>query len=136
YGRGPEYIKQEKVIVVPTDTDSIVVRFCLKRWIDMSAPGWNSYDHHIHAAGCSHYESPDEGVTPEDMWRQIQGEDLDIGSNLTWGPSWYHQKQYFTGESYPRSDEENVLRYDVEVSGFPSSHAGHLVLLNLKEDDY
>ena len=26
--------------------------------------------------------------------------------------------------------------YDVEVSGFPSSHAGHLCLLRLKEDDY
>jgi len=29
-----------------------------------------------------------------------------------------------------------LLRYDVEVSGFPSSHAGHLCLLRLKEDDY
>jgi hypothetical protein len=28
------------------------------------------------------------------------------------------------------------MRYDVEVSGFPSSHAGHVVLLRLKEDDY
>ena len=28
------------------------------------------------------------------------------------------------------------MRYDVEVSGFPSSHAGHLCLLRLNEDDY
>ena len=28
------------------------------------------------------------------------------------------------------------MRYDVEVSGFPSSHCGHLCLLRLKEDDY
>jgi hypothetical protein len=28
------------------------------------------------------------------------------------------------------------MRYDVEVSGFPSSHAGHVVLLDIKEDDY
>ena len=28
------------------------------------------------------------------------------------------------------------MRYDVEVSGFPSSHAGHVVLLGLKEQDY
>ena len=28
------------------------------------------------------------------------------------------------------------MRYDVEVSGFPSSHAGHLCLLKLTEDDY
>jgi hypothetical protein len=28
------------------------------------------------------------------------------------------------------------MRYDVEVSGFPSSHTGHIVLLGLKEEDY
>jgi hypothetical protein len=28
------------------------------------------------------------------------------------------------------------MRYDVEVSGFPSSHAGHVCLLRLTEDDY
>ena len=28
------------------------------------------------------------------------------------------------------------MRYDVEVSGFPSSHSGHLVLLRLKDQDY
>lgn len=28
------------------------------------------------------------------------------------------------------------MRYDIEVSGFPSSHAGHLCLLRLTEDDY
>jgi hypothetical protein len=28
------------------------------------------------------------------------------------------------------------MRYDVEVSGFPSSHCGHLVLLRLKDQDY
>jgi len=98
--------------------------------------GWYSADHHIHAAGCSHYESPEEGVLPEHMWRQIQGEDLNLGSNLTWGPSWYYQKRFFTGKDHPLSDKGTLLRYDVEVSGFPSSHAGHLVLLNLKEDDY
>ena len=34
------------------------------------------------------------------------------------------------------STSENLMRYDVEVSGFPSSHAGHLCLLGLIEDDY
>ena len=28
------------------------------------------------------------------------------------------------------------MRYDLEVSGFPSSHAGHLVLLRLKDQNY
>jgi hypothetical protein len=33
-------------------------------------------------------------------------------------------------------DSESLLRYDVEVSGFPSSHCGHLVLLRLQDQDY
>jgi hypothetical protein len=34
------------------------------------------------------------------------------------------------------STKNNIIRYDVEVSGFPSSHCGHVVLLRIKEDDY
>jgi hypothetical protein len=136
FGKGPEYLKGKATIIVPSNTDSIVVNFKLKRWINLAAIGWYSADHHIHAAGCSHYESPEEGVEPDDMWRQIQGEDLNIGLNLTWGPGWYNQKKNFTGKDYLLSNKKNILHYDVEVSGFPSSHAGHLVLLNLKEDDY
>ncbi|HEX8117098.1 MAG TPA: CehA/McbA family metallohydrolase, partial [Pyrinomonadaceae bacterium] len=36
----------------------------------------------------------------------------------------------------PLSTKESLMRYDVEVSGFPSSHAGHLALVGLKEQDY
>ncbi|MCA1684871.1 MAG: CehA/McbA family metallohydrolase [Planctomycetia bacterium] len=75
-------------------------------------------------------------MTPGDMMRQILGEDLDVGCVLSWGPCWYAQKQYFEGGLSPLSTPDNLLRYDVEVSGFPSSHAGHLCLLRLKEDDY
>jgi len=136
YTRGPEYLPQHQQITIPANKDSVTESFRLKRWIEMAKLGWYSADHHIHAAGCSHYESPEEGVKPLDMFRQIKGEDLNLGSNLTWGPSWYYQKQYFTGKDNPLSDKKNILRYDVEVSGFPSSHAGHICLLNLKEDDY
>lgn len=136
YGRGPEYLEEATVLVVPNGVKEMDADFSLKRWIHMTDFGWYSADHHIHAAGCSHYESPEEGVLPEHMWRQVLGEDLNMGNNLTWGPSWYYQKQFFTGEDYELSNKENIMRYDVEVSGFPSSHAGHIVLLNLKEDDY
>lgn len=135
-GRGPEYETQEMRITVPKGVETFEVNINLKRWLHMANLGWYSGDHHIHAAGCSHYESPEEGVKPEHMWRQIQGEDLNIGCNLSWGPCWYYQKEFFTGQTHPLSDNKNLLRYDVEVSGFPSSHAGHVVLLNLKEDDY
>ncbi len=136
YGRGPEYLEKVKQISIPSDVEETTISFQLERWIHMADQGWYSADHHIHAAGCSHYESPEEGVLPEHMWRQVLGEDLNMGNNLTWGPSWYHQKQYFTAQNHELSDDGNILRYDVEVSGFPSSHAGHVVLLNLQEDDY
>ncbi len=136
YTRGPEYIPQVKEVVVPAGKDSMEVAFELKRWINMAKLGWISADHHVHAAGCAHYDSPQEGVPPSAIWRQALGEDLNISALLTWGPSWYHQKKYFTGKDDPLSTDQHILRYDVEVSGFPSSHAGHIVLLGLKEDDY
>ncbi len=135
YTRGPEYLIQSKRITVPAGR-SHRESFRLARWIDMAKLNWFSGDHHVHAAGCAHYESPTEGVKPEDMWRHILGEDLDVGCVLSWGPCWYAQKQFFSGKIHPLSTQEYLMRYDVEVSGFPSSHAGHLCLLRLKEDDY
>jgi hypothetical protein len=133
--RGPEYLVQKRTITVPaapTHTET----FELKRWIHPATKGWFSGDHHIHAAGCAHYESPTEGVTPEDMMRHLLGEDLNVGCCLSWGPCWYHQKRYFEGKVHPLSSPDNLLRYDVEVSGFPSSHCGHICLLRLREQDY
>jgi len=135
FTRGPEYLAQRRKITVP-DAKQHRERFQLERWIHLAAMNWFSGDHHIHAAGCAHYESPTEGVKPEDMWRHILGEDLDVGCVLSWGPCWYAQKQFFEGKVHPLSTSEYLMRYDVEVSGFPSSHTGHLCLLRLKEDDY
>jgi len=135
YSRGPEYLVERRTIEVK-DGQPHTESFRLKRWIHMAEKGWYSGDHHIHAAGCSHYEAPTEGVLPVAMMRHILGEDLNVGCVLTWGPCWYHQKQFFDGKVHPLSKDQNVMRYDVEVSGFPSSHAGHLCLLRLTEDDY
>lgn len=133
--RGPEYRRQRRKITVP-EARTHQESFALERWIHLAKEGWISGDHHIHAAGCSHYESPAQGVLPEDMMRHILGEDLNVGCVLSWGPCWYYQKQFFDGENHPLSTDETILRYDVEVSGFPSSHAGHLSLFRLTEDDY
>jgi hypothetical protein len=133
--RGPEYLTQTKRITVPQEK-SHRESFALKRWIHLAERNWFSGDHHVHAAGCAHYESPTEGVRPEDMMRHILGEDLDVGCVLSWGPCWYAQKAFFDGKLHPLSTQDYLMRYDVEVSGFPSSHAGHLCLLRLKEDDY
>jgi len=135
FGRGPEYRVGQKKITVP-DSVSHKETFQLRRWIKLADHGWFSGDHHIHAAGCAHYESPAEGVQPVDMMRHILGEDLNVGCVLSWGPCWYFQKQYFEGKIHKLSQPGNLMRYDVEVSGFPSQHAGHLCLLRLTEDDY
>jgi hypothetical protein len=135
YTRGPEYEVLERRIEV-TGSPQQTETFRMKRWINLASTGWFSGDHHVHAAGCAHYSSPTQGVLPADMMRHILGEDLNVGCVLTWGPCWYHQKQFFDGRVHELSTPRNVMRYDVEVSGFPSSHAGHLVLLRLKEDDY
>lgn len=135
YTRGPEYHVLKRTITVPAAAEHSE-SFRLKRWIKISDLGWISGDHHVHAAGCKHYEAPTEGVTPADMMRHILGEDLNVGCVLSWGPCWYYQKQYFEGTINKLSTKDYLMRYDVEVSGFPSSHAGHLCLLRLKEDDY
>jgi len=135
YGRGPEYLTKTQTLTV-TDTKPLTFAVQLQRWIDPAKLGWYSGDHHIHAAGCAHYERPTEGVYPQDMMRHVLGEDLKIGSVLTWGPGWYFQKTFFEGKDNKLSTAENRIRYDVEVSGHPSSHTGHLMLLGLKQQDY
>ena len=135
YSRGPEYRILHREITVP-ETAQHHESFRLQRWIKLADLGWYSGDHHVHAAGCAHYEAPTQGVTPQAMMRHLVGEDLNVGCVLSWGPCWYYQKQFFNGQVHELSTNDNVMRYDVEVSGFPSSHAGHLCLLNLREDDY
>jgi hypothetical protein len=134
YTRGPEYVKQQRTAQVGAAPTTVPFR--LERWIDPSASGWWSGDHHIHAAGCAHYTDPTQGVHAEDMHRHIVGEDLKVGANLTWGPCFDYQKQFFSGTVDDTSTYPYLLRYDIEVSGFGSHESGHLCLLRLKEQIY
>lgn len=134
FTRGPEYIVQEQKLQVSGPQQTAT--FKLRRWIDPSKTGWWSGDHHIHAAGCAHYTQPTEGVLASDMYRHCQGEDLKIGCNLTWGPCFDFQKQFFTGKDDQVSQYPYLLHYDIEVSGFGSHQSGHLVLLRLKDEIY
>ncbi len=132
--RGPEYELQSKQLEINNEPKR--VSFQLERWVDPSLFGYWSGDHHIHASGCVHYTVPTEGVQPKDMLTHIQGEDLKVGSVLTWGPGFDYQKQFFSGETHESSPYPYTMRYDVEVSGFGSHRSGHLVLLRLKEQIY
>ncbi|HEY0074431.1 MAG TPA: CehA/McbA family metallohydrolase, partial [Abditibacteriaceae bacterium] len=132
--RGPESVPEVQTLVVGIKPAKL--SYQVRRWIDPSRRGWWSGDHHIHAAGCQHYSKPTEGVLPQDMARHIQGEDLKVGANLTWGPGFDHQKQFFSGKEDKVSLYPYLLRYDVEVSGFGSHESGHLCLLRLKNQIY
>ena len=134
YGRGPEYRWRKRGVIVSPDAAAISVR--LERWVHPSARGFFSGDHHIHAAGCAHYTTPSEGVTPVDMFRQVKGEGLNVGSVLTWGPGFDYQKQFFAPTADRLSEAQTGIKYDIEVSGFGSEALGHVVLLNLKEQIY
>lgn len=155
--RGPEYVRGRTRLTVAGGDARLAVQ--LRRWIDPTEWGWYSGDTHIHAAGCAHYSSPAEGIAPATVIRHVRGEGLALGNVLTWGPGWYYQKQFFSGHAVspeaalehpelqaanetslmPRptpKDDESLIRYDVEVSGFPSSHSGHVILLRLAQQDY
>jgi hypothetical protein len=142
YGRGPEYRWRQRAVTIPAPSSStnggrspanVEISVRLERWIDPAAGGFYSGDHHIHAAGCAHYTSPTEGVDPADMFRQVKGEGLNVGSVLTWGPGFDHQRQFFAPAVDKRSEPLTRMKYDIEVSGFGSEALGHVVLLNLTE---
>lgn len=134
FRRGPESELERRVLEVREGRQEW--QFQVRRWIDPAKLGWISGDHHIHAAGCAHYNKPTEGVHAPDMMRHVLGEDLKVGANLTWGPCFDYQKQFFRGVDDPVSRFPYLLRYDIEVSGFGSHESGHLCLLRLREQMY
>jgi hypothetical protein len=135
YGRGPEYRLVSRDLTVP---DRGVTSFDarLERWVDPSAYGFYSGDHHIHAAGCAHYTDPTQGVSPKDMFLQVKGEGLNVGCILTWGPCYDFQRRFFKPRPDGLSEPRTAIKYDVEVSGFGSQALGHVCLLNLRDQTY
>ncbi len=135
YSRGPEYkVLHDKVTIPAKQPASIKVD--LQRWINPMEFGFYCGDHHIHGAGCSHYESPTQGVTPRDMFTQVKGEGLNVGCVLTWGPCFDFQRQFFSPDADKLSEPLTMLKYDLEISGFGSAALGHVCLLNLKDQTY
>ena len=135
YGRGPEYRQLSQKIIVPEKGEAAFA-VKLERWINPKDYGFYSGDHHIHAAGCAHYTNPTEGVFAEDMFLHCKGEALNVGCNLTWGPCYDFQRQFFEPTAHKISEPFTVLKYDVEVSGFGSQALGHVCLLNLRDQTY
>lgn len=135
YTRGPEYRRLRRQVTVPR-TETAELSFQLERWIAPESRGFYSGDHHIHGAGCAHYTSPTEGVTPKDMFKQIDGEGLNVGCVLTWGPCFDYQRKFFSPGVNILSNRRTIMKYDLEISGFGSEALGHVCLLNLKDQTY
>lgn len=133
--RGPEYRVVVQTIDVPSEPPA-ELSVQLERWIDPGQRGFFSGDHHIHAAGCAHYTSPTEGISPADMFRQVKGEGLNVGCVLTWGPCFDFQRQFFAPQAHELSERWHLLKYDLEISGFGSQALGHVCLLNLRDQTY
>ncbi|MCB1103384.1 MAG: CehA/McbA family metallohydrolase [Opitutaceae bacterium] len=137
YGRGPEYRVRRKRLTVPGNANApVVLTLDLERWINPGQFGFYSGDHHIHAAGCSHYSHPTEGIGPADIFRHVKGEALNVGCVLTWGPGFAHQREFFSAHADALSEPFTVMKYDLEISGFGSWRLGHVVLLNLRDQTY
>lgn len=135
YCRGPEYLQKTQKVTIP-EKGPHTIQIKLERWLDPAKYGFYSGDHHIHAAGCAHYTNPTEGVFAEDMFLHVKGEGLNVGCNLTWGPCFDFQRQFFEPGINKLSEPFTVLKYDIEVSGFGSQALGHVCLLNLKNQTY
>lgn len=135
YCRGPEYIELRQEFVVPLSGET-TLSLKLQRWVNPMRSGFYCGDHHIHGAGCSHYEMPTKGVRPEDMFVQVKGEGLNVGCVLTWGPCFEFQRQYFNPMAHNLSEKLTLLKYDLEISGFGSQALGHVCLLNLQDQTY
>jgi len=135
YNRGPEYeVLKKDLVVEPGKNMTLNLR--LKRWVEPMKYGFYCGDHHIHAAGCAHYSSPTEGVTPKDILLQVKGEGLNVGCVLTWGYGWNYQRSFFSPDADKLSEPLTLIKYDMEVSGFGSAAMGHVCLLNLKSQTY
>lgn len=131
--RGPEYHVGEAHVTVK---EGAALDIKLERWIHPAARGFYSGDHHIHAAGCAHYTDPTQGVAPTDMFVQVKGEGLNVGSVLNWQPCFSHQRRFMAPHPDPISEPLTLLKYDLEISGFGSQALGHVCLLNLKDPVY
>lgn len=94
---------------------------------DAVGPPWYAGDTHIHGHGCGGSRPPRQLV---DL---MVGAGLSVGSALIWGQGYDEDVAHFTGRDSSASTPETVLRYDLEVSGFPSDATGHLIALGLQD---
>ncbi|MCZ6596268.1 MAG: CehA/McbA family metallohydrolase [Planctomycetota bacterium] len=103
-------------------------------------PGsWYSGDTHEHVQLCF---GPD--VAPSLVLAHMIADDLDVSSPLIWGagfitPDQYdvYTAQYVDGDEHPITQPlpDLVMQFGVETSGFSVAHLGHLIGLNIGQQE-
>lgn len=130
--RGPEYQTEARTLRIKNESRQ-EVKVRLKRWIHLPQEGFYSGDTHMHPLGCRHFRD-EKGLKPEEFFVHLLGEDLNVGHVLLFNyglEGFQYHEQFFQAGPHPLSRSPYLMKYDLEVSGFPSSHMGHPVLLNL-----
>jgi hypothetical protein len=97
-------------------------------------PGWYDGDTHDHAQPCA--GAP---LTSEDLLERMFENGLDVSSVLVWGgtptePFVLHACKV-TGSEDPLSSPLAILQYGVETSGLGASTFGHLIGLDIGENE-
>ena len=106
--RGPEYLVETRHDHGPEAGHGTPRSFELKRWIHLAKKGWFSRRPSRPRRRLRHYESPTEGVTPEDMMRHILGEDLDVGCVPELGAVLVSPEALLRGQASTRSRRPNT----------------------------
>ncbi|MBF0433437.1 MAG: CehA/McbA family metallohydrolase [Fibrobacteria bacterium] len=101
----------------------------------LAAPDWDWYtaDPHMHVNGCDNTNTP-----IPDILQQMKEENINIGVILAWGnpTSLANDVSRLRGqEDDPISEPDNIVHWDVEISGLPGKWHGHMTLLNVADKD-
>ena len=107
----------------------------LERWINPADFGFYSGDHHIHAAGCAHYTTPDRGMQPEDMFLHVKGEGLNVGC-CSRGAVLRLSAAVLRRAGHPISEPFTLAEVRRGGERVRLAALGHVCLLNLRDQTY
>ncbi len=117
--KGFEYVDQTNIVELKEGKDQLL-KFELKRWVNMAEKGWFSADDHIHIR-----RSPRENPL---ILKWIQAEGLNVGVMLQMGDIWRtYFAQYSFGENGVYKENESLLTAGQEE---PRTHEiGHTIAI-------
>ena len=124
--KGYEYrIRRASVDITPGETTEVTLQ--LERWTNWNQRGWYSGENHFHANYLgSYYQRPQQSLA----W--LKAMDLNAANMIVANAqgAFVHDKEFFTGELHPLSNERYFLYWGQEYRN--SDPLGHMGFLNIK----